>query len=469
MMVSRSLARRRKDPFRNTLFALIFALTFTTSASAQNWPSFRGQNAQGVADDKPAPVKWDAEKNINIAWKVRIPGLAHSSPVVWGEKIFITTAVSSDPKSYFRHGLYGDVDTAEDMSKHSWKVYCLDRKSGKILWQRVAHEGVPKTKRHIKSTFANSTPATDGRYVIAFFGSEGLYCYDLKGNLKWKQDLGVLDAGWFFDPDYQWAVASSPIIHKDLVIVQCDIQKGSFIAAYNLKDGKQVWRAPREEIPSWGSPTIVESKQRVELVTNATRAVRGYDPMTGKELWRLVGNPEVTATTPVAAHDLIFICNSYSPNQPIYAIKQGTATGDISLKDGKASNEWVAWSMQRGGSYMPTPVVYGEHLYVCANHGVMTVYNAKTGQRIYQERIGGKGGAYSASPVASGGKIYIASEDGDIFVVKAGAKYELLSTNPMGEVLMATPAISAGMIIVRGQNHVFGISEQTAENSKAEK
>jgi outer membrane protein assembly factor BamB len=469
MMVSRSLARGRKNSFRNVLFALIITLAFTAPASAQNWPAFRGQNASGVADDKPAPVKWDAEKNINIAWKVRIPGLAHSSPVVWGERVFITSAVSSDPKSYFRHGLYGDVDTAEDMSKHSWKVYCLDRKSGKILWQRVAHEGVPKTKRHIKSTFANSTPVTDGRYVIAFFGSEGLYCYDLKGNLKWKQDLGVLDAGWFFDPDYQWAVASSPIIHKDLVIVQCDIQKGSFIAAYSLKDGMQVWRTPREEIPSWGSPTIVESNQRVELVTNATKAVRGYDPMTGKELWRLVGNPEVTATTPVAAHDLIFICNSYRPNQPIYAIKQGTATGDISLKDGKTFNEWVAWSMQRGGSYMPTPVVYGEYLYVCANHGVMTVYDAKTGQRIYQERIGGKGGAYSASPVASGGKIYIASEDGDIFVVKAGAKYELLSTNPMGEVLMATPAISGGMFIVRGQNHVFGISEQPAENSKAEK
>jgi outer membrane protein assembly factor BamB len=469
MMVSRTLIRHRKNSFRNILLALLLTLASTTSASAQNWPSFRGQNASGVADDKPVPMKWDAEKKINIAWKVPIPGLAHSSPVVWGDMVFITTAVSSDAKSYFRHGLYGDVDTAEDMTKHSWRVYCLDRKSGKILWERVAHEGVPRTKRHIKSTFANSTPATDGKSVIAFFGSEGLFCYDLKGKLKWKQDLGVLDAGWFFDPDYQWATASSPVIYKDLVILQCDIQKGSFIAAYSLKDGKQVWRTPREEIPSWGSPTIVESKQRVELVTNATKAVRGYDPMTGKELWKLAGNPEVTATTPIAAHDLIFISNSYRPNQPIYAIKQGTATGDISLKDGKTSNESVAWSMQRGGSYMPTPVVYGEHLYVCANHGVMTVYHAKTGERIYQERIGGKGGSYSASPVAADGKIYFSSEDGDIFVVKAGAKYELLSINPMGEVLMATPAVSGGMIIVRGQHHVYGISERPAGTSKAEK
>jgi outer membrane protein assembly factor BamB len=449
--------------------ALFLIFCTVTSIQAQNWPSFRGPHASGVADSKPTPTSWNVEKNSNIAWKVPIPGLALSSPVVWEDKVFVTTAVSSDPKSYFRHGLYGDVDSAEDMSKHTWKVYCLDKRTGKILWERVAHEGIPKTKRHIKSSFANSTPVTDGKNVIAFFGSEGLFCYDLNGKLKWKADLGVLDAGWFFDPDYQWGTASSPIIYKDLVIVQCDIQKGSFIAAYHLKDGKQVWKTPREEIPSWGSPTIVEGKNRVELVTNATKAVRGYDPLTGKELWKLIGNPEVTATTPIAAHDLIYICNSYRPNQPIYAIKQGAATGDISLKDGKTSNDFVAWSMQRGGSYMPTPLVYGEHLYVNANHGVMTVYQAKTGERVYQQRIGDKGGAYSASPIAANGKIYLTSEDGEIFVVKAGPKYELLSVNPMGEVLMATPAISDGMIIVRGQKHVFGIIEKSPENSKAEK
>lgn len=454
--------------FRFGLFISLL-LCSVICVQAQNWPSFRGRNASGVADGKMTPTKWDAEKNINIAWKVPIPGLAHSSPVVWEDKIFITTAVSSDPKSYFRHGLYGDVDSAEDMSKHTWKVYCLDKKSGKILWERIAHEGIPKTKRHIKSTFANSTPVTDGKNIVAFFGSEGLFCYDFQGNLRWKTNLGLLDAGWFFDPDYQWGIASSPIIYKDLVILQCDIQKGSFIAAYNLKDGKEAWRTPREEIPSWGSPTIVEGKQRVELVTNATKAARGYDPLTGKELWKLVGNPEVTATTPVAAQDLIFICNSYRPNQPIYAIKQGAAAGDISLKDGKSSSDFVAWSVQRGGSYMPTPVVYGEYLYICANQGVMTVYNARTGERIYQQRIGDKGGSYSASPIAADGKIYFSSEDGEIFVVKAGPKYELISANPMGEVLMATPAISDNMIIVRGQKHVFGIAENQVSKEKAEK
>jgi outer membrane protein assembly factor BamB len=270
-------------------------------------------------------------------------------------------------------------------------------------------------------------------------------------------------ACWFYDPDYQWGTASSPIIYKNMVILQCDVQKGSFIAAYDIKDGKQVWKTPREEIPSWGTPTIYEGKTRVELITNATRAARGYDPMTGKELWRLSGNPEVTATTPVAGHDLIFICNSYRPNQPIYAIRAG-ASGDISLKDGVTSNEYVAWSMQRGGTYMPTPIIYGDYLYTCANHGVLTCYNARSGERVYQQRIGDKGGSYSASPVAADGKVYLSSEDGEVFVVKAGPKYELLATNNMGEVLMATPAISDGMIFVRGQHNLFAIAEPAAKS-----
>lgn len=452
--------------------AAILIFSFSVSSYAQNWASFRGNNASGVADGKTTPVNWDATKNVNLAWKTPIPGLAHSSPIVWGNKVFITTAISSDAKSEFRAGLYGDVASAADVSKHTWKVYCIDKLTGKILWERVAHEGTPKTKRHTKATFANESPVTNGKYVVAFFGSEGLYCYDMNGKLVWKQDLGTLDAGWFFDPDYQWGTASSPIIYKDLVIVQCDVStsKGSFIAAYNIKTGKQVWKTQRDEIPSWGTPTIVESKTRVELVTNGTNAVRAYDPMTGKELWKLKGNPEITATTPVAAHDLIYICNGYRPIQPIYAIKQGVANGDISLPEGKETNEFVAWSKPRGGSYMPTPVIYGEYMYVLANQGVITVYNAKTGERLYQQRIADKGGSYSASPIAADGKIYLASEDGEVNVLKAGAKYELLSTNEIGEVMMATPAISDGMIFIRGQHNLFAVSlTQRREDTKAQK
>ncbi len=437
-------------------FAVIFWVT--VAACAQNWPSFRGPGASGVAEGR-GPASFDGVKSVNIRWKTEIPGLAHSSPIVWGDRVFITTAISSDPNAVFRHGLFGDVDPSPDVSKHSWRVYALDKATGKIIWERTAHEGVPRTKRHPKSSQASSTPVTDGKHVVAFFGSEGLYAYDFDGKLLWQQDLGALNAGWFYDPDYEWGTASSPIIYKNLVIVQCDIQKDSFIAAYDVNDGHRVWRTSREEIPSWGTPTIYEGKTRAELITHATKFIRGYDPLTGKELWRLSGNSEVTAPTPIIAHDLIFVTNGYRVIQPIYAIRPG-ASGDITLKEGQESNEFIAWSKKRGGPYMPTPIVYGDYFYAGNNQGILTCYNAKNGERIYQQRIG-EGGAYSASPVAADGKLYFSSEDGDVAVVKAGPKYELLSMNPLGEVIMASPAISGGMLFIRGQHHVFGIGEAT--------
>lgn len=450
---------------KRTLFVLLLISLMSplpVAAQAQNWASFRGNNAAGVAEGKPTPVRWDAPKGENIRWKTPIPGLAHASPIIWGNKLFITTSVSSNPaKPNYRVGLYGDVTSDSDTSKHAWKVYCLDKRTGKILWERVAHEGAPKVKRHIKATHNNSTPATDGRYVVAFFGSEGLYCYDVNGKLAWKKDFGVLNSGWFYDPDYEWGTASSPIIYKNLAIIQVDVQKDSFIAAYDLKSGKEVWRTPRQEIPSWGTPTIYEGKTRAELITNATKAIRAYDPMTGKELWKLSGNPEITATTPIIAHDMIFIVNHYRPNQPIYAIRPG-ATGDISLKQGETKNEYVVWSSQRGGAYMPTPVIYGDYLYINQNQAILRCLNAKTGEVVYQQRIG-EGGSYSASPVAADGKLYLSSEDGAIFVIKAGNTYELLAKNDMGEVLMATPAISEGMIFVRGQHHLFCVADKTTK------
>ncbi len=438
--------------------SLIFVIALVTVAQAQNWPQFRGPGATGVVEGSAAAVSWDAQKAVNTRWKTKIPGLAHSSPVIWGNKVFITTAVTSAAKDETRYGLYGDVAPVKDDPKHTWKVYALDKQTGKILWERVAYEGIPRVKRHPKSTHADSTPVTNGKYLIAFFGSHGMYAYNLNGKLLWKQDLGIFDAGWFYDPDYQWEYGSSPVIYKDLVIVQADVQKDSYIAAYSLKNGKLVWKTLRDEISSWGSPTVYEGKTRAELITNGSRAIRGYDPATGKELWRLTPNSEVTTPTPFVAHDLIFVTSGYRPIQPIYAIKLG-ANGDISLKEGKDKNEFIAWSKTRGGPYMPTPVVYGDLLYTCSNQGVLTAYNAKTGERVYQERLGGKGGAFTASPVASDGKLYLSSEDGEVFVVKTGPKYELLSTNPVGEVMMATPAISDGLLIVRGVNHVYAFAD----------
>jgi outer membrane protein assembly factor BamB len=440
------------------VFPILLWVAACASLSAQNWPSFRGPAASGVAEGSPTPVTWNVATGQNVLWKTPIAGLAVSSPIVWGDRVFVSTAVSSDPAAGIKTGLYGDVQPVADASKHSWRLIALDRRNGKVLWDRVATEGTPKTKRHPKSSQASATPVTDGQRVIVSFGSEGLYAYDLDGKLLWKRDLGVLNAGWFYDPDYEWGLGSSPIIWKNLVIVQCDIQKNSFIAAFDVANGRPVWRTEREEIPSWSTPAIFEANGRAELVTQATKFTRGYDPMTGKELWRLSGNSEIAIPTPVIGPNLIIVSNGYTPVQPIFAIRPG-ATGDITPKAGQTQSEFIAWSMNRGGPYIPTPVIYKDQLYVLGINGVLTAYDVRTGQRVYQQRVGA-GGSFSASPVAADGKLYISSEDGDVSVVKAGPTYELLATNAVGQVVMATPAISSGMIIVRGVKDVIAIGQK---------
>src|SRR6266508_1838424 len=429
-----------------------------TALSAQNWPMFRGPAASGVADGTPTPVKWDVGTGDNVLWKTPVAGVAVSSPIVWGDRVFVSTALSSDASAGIRTGLYGDVEPAKDMSKHTWKLVALDKRTGKVLWERIAHEGLPKTKRHPKSSQATATPVTDGQRVIVSFGSEGLYAYDLDGKPLWNRDLGVLNAGWFYDPDYEWGVGSSPIIWKNLVIVQCDIQKNSFIAAFDAATGHPVWRTPREEIPSWSTPAIFENNGRTELVTQATTFIRGYDPTNGKELWRLSGNSEIAIPTPIVGPGVIIVTNGYRGVQPIFAIKPG-ASGDITPASGQTQNASIAWSANRGGPYIPTPVIYGDHLYVLQINAVLAAYNVRTGERVYQERVGG-GGSFSASPVAADGKLYLASEDGDVFVIKAGPTYELLATNHLGQVVMATPAISAGTIIIRGLKDVIAIKQK---------
>jgi outer membrane protein assembly factor BamB len=442
------------------LICLLLALCVPVIAQKQinknNWPSFRGPHAAGVAEAQNLPGEWDGEKGVHVKWKARVPGLAHSSPIVWDDKLFVTTAISSRGAAKFKPGLYGDGDASDDRSSHQWKLYCLDKKTGKILWDRIAYEGVPVEKRHIKSTYANSTPATDGRYVVAFFGSQGLYVWDLKGRQLWKKDLGHLDVGAYDVPDYEWGTASSPVIYKDLVIVQCDTQKEDFVIALNLKTGETVWRTPREEFPSWGTPAIYPGKNRVELVTNGANFIRGYDPDTGKELWRLGGSSKITAPTPVFAGDLIVVASGRRPEMPIFVLRAG-ASGDITLKEGEASNQHVVWTKQKVGPYMPTPLIYQGLLYILRNQGILACYDLASGEEKYTERIPHQGSGFSASPVAADGKIYLPSEDGDIFIVKAGPKFELLGKNSVGQLLMATPAISDGMMFVRAERDLFAI------------
>jgi outer membrane protein assembly factor BamB len=416
------------------------------AAAAQNWSSFRGPAASGVVDGQHLPVRWDTATNSGILWSVAVPGLAHSSPIVWDDRIFVTTAISSKPDATFKRGLYGEGDASDDVSAQRWRVLCFQRDSGKLLWEQTAYEGTPKEKRHMKATYANSTPVTDGRVVVAYFGSQGIYAYDLEGKLLWKRDLGRINAGAYDLKDYEWGPASSPIVYNDLVIVQCDQQEGSFLIALDRASGKTVWKTERDELPSWGTPAIFHGQQRTELVANGSNFIRGYDPLTGKELWRIGGSSKITAPTPVSSGDLVLVASGRRPEAPIFAIRPGA--GNVPA---------VAWQKQQRGPYMPTPLIYGPYLYILGNAGIFDCYEFKTGKEVYRQRIPHQGSGFSASPVASDGRIYLPSEDGDIFVVKAGAQFELLAKNEMGDPLMATPAIASGKLIVRTQHKLWAI------------
>ena len=423
-------------------------------AAPEPWPAFRGANASGNGDGQGAVAEWDIATGKNVLWKTPIPGLATASPIIWGDKVFVVTAISSKGDKTFRTGLYGDVKPVEDLSEHTWKIYCLEKTSGKILWEQTAFNGVPKVKRHTKSTQANSTPVTDGETVVAVFGSIGLLvAWDMNGKPLWKQDIGVVDNGWFFDPTYQWGHSSSPIIHEGKVILQADGHKNSFIAAYDTKTGKQLWKTERDEISTWATPTVFSGEGRTHVVTNGT-TIRAYDPSTGALTWKLGPNSEVTVGTPVVGEGLVFISAGYPPVRPIYAVKP-TASGDITMAKEATSSDAVAWS-NTAGTYIPTPLYYEGILYTLNNEGIVTAYDARTGTRHYRSRVGG-GGSFAASPIAADGRLYFSNEDGDVIVARAGTKYEELGKNAMKEVIMSTPAISDGVIIIRTLGHVYGI------------
>jgi len=423
-------------------------------APGVNWPGFRGWRAGGVSEGYATPVSWSVPESRNLKWKTPLPGLAHSSPVVWGDRVFVTTAVSNKDEPTLKVGMYGDVEPVDEPEAFAWKVYCLDTLSGAIVWEQTANTGVPKIKRHPKSSHANSTPATDGEHVVAFFGSEGLSCYDITGKLLWQKDLGLLDSGFFRMPSAQWGFGSSPIIHAGRVIVQCDVQKGSFLAALDVATGHEIWRTLRDDVPTWSTPTVAVREGKAQVVVNGFRHAGGYDFETGNEVWRLTGGGDIPVPTPLVAHDLFFLTSAHGGLSPLYAIK-AEARGDVSLADGAAANDGVGWSYPRQGCYMPTPLVYGDYLYCCRDNGTLVCYRAKTGEQVYAERL--KGG-FSASPVAADGKLYFTSESGDVHVAKADPEFALLGTNSMGETCMATPAISRGTLFFRTRRNVVAVA-----------
>lgn len=422
-----------------------------------HWPQFRGPRASGVADGAALPLEWNVPQGKGVKWKTPIAGLGHSAPIIWGDSLFVTAAVRAAGESELKVGLYGNIESVQDDSEHEWRIICLDKSSGQVKWDKVAHKAVPRVKRHTKASHVNSTPATDGRYVVAILGSEGLWCYTVDGEKKWHVDLGPLDSGYYVVPAAQWGFASSPVIHDDMVIVQCDVQEDSYLAAFDINDGRRIWRTRRDEVPTWGTPTVYEPAEgRPQIIVNGYKHIGAYELASGEETWKLRGGGDIPVPTPVIAHGLVYITNAHGMMAPIYAVKLD-AGGDITPAEENEPGDGVAWWRKTRGNYMQTPLVYGDYLYCCNDGGILTCYQAQTGETVYRKRLGKGGSGFTASAVAGDGKVYFTSEDGDIYVVKAGPEFEVLATNGMGEVCMATPAISDGVIFFRTRGHVVAI------------
>ncbi len=436
------------------LLAALVAPSLNASAPPDAyWPQWRGPSSLGISAERNLPVEWGAAQNVR--WKVPVAGRGHSSPIVWGRKMFLTTAVEGavvpgaaavkhmDGDKEFRHPESVGADR-----RHAFKVLCYDRDTGKLIWERTAFEGTPFDDRHRKSSFASSTPATDGRMVYAFFGAEGFYAYDFDGKLAWKADLGKFGTAGM-------GAGTSPVLHENLVIVQYDEENGqaSFIVGLDKKTGRQVWKTPRKVQVSWATPILVRTAKRTELITSGNESIISYDPATGGELWRSKGVESNAIPSPVANADTVFVVAGY-PAKIALAIRLGGA-GDITT--GAASG--IMWKYAKGTAYVPSPILYGDYLYLMTDRGILTCLDARTGAVKYE---GGRipvPATFTASPVAFDGKILLTSEDGDTFVLKAGPVHEVLRTNSIGEPVYASPALADGKIFIRGEKHLYCIGK----------
>lgn len=441
------------EPTRRISLALIAAVSLgvatTGSSAAGNWPQWRGPDGSGISNEKNLPAEWNTTKNIK--WKTPIEGRGHSSPIVWGNKIFLTTAIEGEevpgakaPKHMLGDKEFLHPDSVGANKKHTFKVIALNRDTGKILWDVVAWEGTPYDDRHRKSSYAASTPATDGKLVYAFFGSEGLYAYDFNGKLAWKVQLGKLGT-------VGMGTGTSPILFENLVIVQSDEENGtaSFIVALDKKTGKEVWKTPRKVQVSWSTPLLVKTAKRAELITSGTETIISYDPATGKELWTHKGVESNAIPSPVANNEMVYLVAGF-PAKIAVAIRLG-GSGDLT------GTPNVPWQYTKGTAYVPSPILYGDYLYLTTDRGILTCIDAKTGEVKYE---GGRipiPATFTASPVAFDGKILLTSEDGDTFIVKAGPKHEIIGTNSVGEPVYASPAIADGRIYIRGEKNIYAI------------
>jgi outer membrane protein assembly factor BamB len=424
-------------------------------APAENWPQFRGPRASGLAEE-PAPATWNVARGENIRWQTPIPGLGHASPIVWQDRLYVATAARPGAKPQLKVGIYGDGDSYTEKEPHQWRLLCVDRTSGQVLWDKVGHESVPRQERHTKSSHCNSTPATDGQRIVAIFGSEGLFCFDMEGRQLWHSDLGKMDAGPWNAPELQWGFASSPVLHDGMVIVQCDVLSEQYVAAFDATDGRERWRTRRQEAANWCTPTIATSANPPQILVNGWKQIGGYDLRDGHLLWQLSGGGDIPVPAPVTAHDLVFLTSAHGKYRPLRAVRLD-ARGDITPPSLEVTNAAVVWCHPRLGSYMQTPIVVGANLWSCDWYGILSCLDARTGKLHYSERLGRGGQGFTASPVAAGDRLYVTSELGDVFVVPATPTFSVLATNQLDGLCLATPAVSGGVLFFRTTERLVAV------------
>lgn len=430
------------------LLVMLVAVGMVQAQSDAHWPQWRGPFFNGMARGD-APTVWSDTKNIK--WKVEIPGRGFSTPVMWGDRIFLTTAIpnkAEEPQPAPAEGRRAGGG-AGPLVEHKFEVLCLDRKTGKLLWQRTAKVATPHEGYHrAYGSFASNSPITDGRYVYAFFGSRGLFVYDFNGKLIWEKDFGVQ-----MKMRLAFGEGAAPLLSKDQLFLVFDHEAGSFMVAIDKRNGKELWRSQRDEPSSWSTPLAIEHNGRTEIIVPATNKVRSYDPRNGKILWESAGLGSNVIPVPVHHNGMVVVMSGHR-DPKLMAIKLGK-DGDITGSDA------IAWSHTRGVAYTASPVLYDNKLYVVTDNGMVSAYNASTGEPFYAQTRLPKGYNLKASPVGANGKLYLATEDGDVVVLKMGEKFEVLSVNTLeDQVFIATPVIADGEIYLRGQNTLFCISEK---------
>ena len=432
---------------------MLCALGAAAANSSESWPQFRGAESLGVAESAHWPEEWST--NQNVAWKVEVPGRGWSSPIGWGEQVFVTTVVSDGEMELPKKGLYfGGERKDVSKSKHHWLVVCLDLKSGHELWRREVRAQTPATSLHVKNTYASETPVTDGKHVWAYFGNAGLFCLDIKGDQIWSTNWPPVKTR------YGWGSAASPVLYQDRLFIVNDNEEQSFMVALDADTGRQLWRVERDEKSNWATPYIWRNEKRTELITPGSRKVRSYN-LDGQLLWELGGTSSIVIPTPFSKFGLLYVCSGYVADKvrPVFAIKPG-ASRDISPKPGETNNEFMAWSQPTAGPYNPSPLVYGDYFYVLFDFGFLSCHDARTGKEVYpKQRVQPEGTtSFTASPWAANGKIFALSEDGDTFVFQAGPEYKLLHKNSLGEMCMATPALAGDRLLIRTLSKLYCIA-----------